>query len=330
MDNNSNSSNTDNLNTPPTPVAGNQPPQDPELSFAQNQNLPQNPTPPATPFDQQTSSFTSSPQDLTPAPNPPMAPSVTAPQPLGNPLSSDAIPPTDPNSFLNPQSNPYPTQPVTPTESLPPSFNIPEPLPAQPVPADPITNPAPQEGIIPTTDTTISPSWEGIPSTQNTYNPQPPQASIEQAPTDLSHLITDTTDFTNTSLPANTQAETLTTQNANTVPETSTTTPPNPSKGVPKWILGLGAGLLLAVSAASAYFILGVGQPKEGTTSLPATTENTAQQIKPPPPASTPAPQSEEMATGSANFGQMEDSTQSPAPAATSAAELLRQRQQGQ
>lgn len=141
-----------------------------------------------------------------------------------------------------------------------------------------------------------------------TSSPPSPQ---DAAPTDLSHLITN-----NNSLP-----ETLVVPPAPSTSETEAT-PVENHKGIPRWVIGVGIGLLLAIIATSAYFILGIGQAPK-TASQPATVSKT--EIKPPAPIATPAAESsEQSATGSASFGDLQGGSQQ----ATSAADLLRQRQQ--
>ena len=136
-----------------------------------------------------------------------------------------------------------------------------------------------------------------------------PTSPPEAAPTDLSHLITNN----------NSQPETLVVPPASSTPEVPTM-PSENHKRVPRWLIGVGVGLLLAVVVATAYFILGIGQAPKST-SQPATTVS-QNQIKPPLPIATPAPTSEQPATGSASFGELQGGQQ-----ATSAADLLRQRQ---
>lgn len=143
----------------------------------------------------------------------------------------------------------------------------------------------------------------------------------EPAPTDLSHLIN--SGATEVIQPSS-EPETLVAPAG--VPEVPTV-PTEGGKGFPKWLIGVGIGLLLIVGGASAYFILGIGQPPKTTTSIPATTVPNTNQAKPPAAAATQAaqPTSTPEASGSANFGQLQGGSQT----ATSAADLLRQRQQG-
>ena len=176
--------------------------------------------------------------------------------------------------------------------------------------------------------TPTQPSWATTtvnpPQPEEPVNPAPPAPS-EAAPTDLSHLITNN----NPEHPPATQPapETLVVpSNTGVAPEVPNI-PTENHKGIPKWLIGLGIGLLILVGGASAYFILGIGQPPKTSTSLPATTAPKVSEVKPPPPIPTPATQAtpQPSATGSANFGALQDGS---APQATSAADLLRQRQQ--
>ena len=79
-------------------------------------------------------------------------------------------------------------------------------------------------------------------------------------------------------------------------------------------------GLLIIVAGASAYFILGIGQQQQTTTSVPAQVTKTT--VKTPPPIATPVPQATPAATGSASFGELQGN---PTQQASSAGELLRQ-----
>lgn len=151
------------------------------------------------------------------------------------------------------------------------------------------------------------------PSTEPAWSPPAP-VPTEQAPTDLSHLISSS----EPNAQATIQPETI------VMPQTNTPNVPiiqTESKGgIPRWVVGLGVGLLIIVAGASAYFILGIGQTPKNT-SVPATEAPTTAPVA--TPASTP--QEAPAATGSANFGQLEGSTSTPR--ASSAADILRVRQ---
>lgn len=151
-------------------------------------------------------------------------------------------------------------------------------------------------------------------------NPQPAAATAEQAPTDLSHLISNADSNTE---PPPVQPETL------VMPQPATPEVPNiPTEtkgGIPKWVIGLGAGLLIIVAGASAYFILGIGQTPKNT-SLPATEPPKVQQQVSTPAPIIPTPTPQPAATGSANFGDLQGS--GTAPQASSAADILKARQQ--
>lgn len=199
---------------------------------------------------------------------------------LDNPLQAPPQPPAIDSGFTWP--NPQPSQPNTPSVTPQDLYG--------PSPASP---PPPPPSIVPP----ITP------------NPQ------EAAPTDLSHLVANNDQPVYT--PPVTQPETLVTP-PNGGEEVPNVPIENHNGGMPKWVIGLGLGILLAVIGASGYFILGIGrQTENGSTSLPATT-NKKQTITPPPsPIASPSP-----ATTSATFGGV--SGTSPA---TSAADLLKQRQ---
>lgn len=293
-----------------------------------NQNDRPNPNPSPTP---------------TPQPEPPVSeplqpasswtPPVQAPDPIQNQQATVPESPKDPSSDFNTpwtaHSETVPSVLQTPTPTwIPPIPQTDAMLPQTPQPpaTSPLDNPwgAPsQPPPLNGSQTPTQPSWMNTPTM--TSPDQPISATLmESAPTDLSHLISGNNNASVESTAA--PAETL------VVPFAPATNPEVPNlptethKGIPKWVIGLGVGLLLLVLGASAYFILGIGQPAKPTTSLPATTENA--EVKPPVPAVAPTsrPTTEPAASGSNNFGELEGSG---TPQATSAADLLRQRQQG-
>lgn len=365
MDNSNNPNNPNNPFNPQNiqPVAGNTPPMPPQdinpfnQTTPQPQNIPSSP-PSATPVwgqpqENQAPTFSQpEPSQTRPEPisspwdnlqkAPPIQTSQIEPQP--SPLSS-----VQPDLSANPQM--YPQNPVF--ETQPPSqFNPVQPEPAPlsqpPFQNQPSSQPQPgqtwPEPAVQPLSTFTPPSQDTQSNPSPLDNPlgapiQPPpidgsdqanppawaptsQTAAEDtpsAPTDLSHLISNN----NPQEQPQPATETL------IVPNTAAPEVPNlPSeerKGIPKWLIGIGIGLLLLVSGASAYFILGIGKTPE-TASLPATTEEETAQIKPPPPVATPVPQPTPQDTGSSSFGELGGAQQ-----ATSAADLIKQRkQQGQ
>ena len=216
------------------------------------------------------------------------------------------------------------------TFSAQPTVEPPAPAPFPPPPATPV-NPPLAEPAPPSVETTLPQN----PLTSSAEN-QPPSSQFGPAPnepgstpTDLSHLITNTTDYAQSAeanLPSVSVPENLIVQPPNGNPEVPNI-PTDSHKGIPKWLIGVGIGLLLVVAAASAFFILGIGQTSQNTTSLPASTQS-------PKPASQTSPSSspKQSTPPSGGFGQFEGSpaasiAPTPKPA-TSAAELLKQRNQ--
>lgn len=279
---------------------------------------------------------------------------------LGNPTSSPATPTVEPQTptwTLSPNSTPSeptptlnsgqlsnpdtPPRPASPVSNLDNPLKVPFQNPAidggltnqstNPSPTDlnslnvqpPVGQPAvttnePSSGSglgsmwsTPSSPTPIDLNQQ--PLDQNNPPPVPP----EPVPTDLSHLIGNSSD-TGSAAP---QIETLVASQPTASPDIPQVPVESNGKKIPVWLIGLSVGLLIAVAGASAYFILGVGQSRE-TTSLPAT-QTEAQQVRPPAPI--PPPVSNPAATESANFGELDESPNTPQ--ATSAAELLRQRQ---
>lgn len=290
--------------TPPQPISPTSTPPPPPVQ-------PQEPTWPSTPFPTQSGPLQPEP---TPSPFPEPAPFPAQPQPdpiqpepipspfptpsVPLPAEPQPIPSQTPGSNLSSLDNPWGAPPVQPTWSPPPPA---------PIEAEPITSSSmPEQAISDIPPTSPEPASQG-----------------EPAPTDLSHLISNNNQQENP--PPSFTPETLVVPSTSTVsPEISV--PTENHQGIPKWVIGVGIGLILVVAVTSAYFILGVGQPSKTTTSLPATTASKTQnQVKPPAPivTSEPEPTTPPSATNSANFGQLQGNP----PAATSAADLIRQRQ---
>lgn len=269
-----------------------------------NPNFPNTPPSPSSPFG---------------APTPPPAPTapVWPPAPQ-NPAPTWTPPQAAPTPDVSPSA--WPTPQPTVSSWTPPVQTPPQPEPTPTFTPLPPTNPAPP--LSPLDNPWGSPTQAPPPPTQPNWtgvNTAP--VPTESAPTDLSHLITNNDSSSQQPAPETLVVPSVTTS----IPDVSTLTTEN-HKGIPKWLIGLGAGLLILVLGASAYFILGIGQPSKETTSLPATTVSQTAQVKPPAPITTPKPAEQPVASGSANFGALSGSANA-SPAATSAADLLRQGQ---
>lgn len=312
----------------------------------------QNPLSTSTPF--MTPSQVNTPQTLDV--NTPGTSSFSATEPAATPLANPAVQDNFglnqiPGSSMNTQtplqtqylsSTPY-SQGFSDQSSFPSTLDNPYGSPVQPPPIDG----GPQAPAWAPPQTTSSspdlpqsktdPEGADIGTSGNQANPQqynayettpnttPPVNQSEQAPTDLSHLISSSESTTGAS---QIQPETM------VVPQTTPEIPAIPTEhkgGIPKWIIGLGVGLLIIVAGASAYFILGIGQSPKNT-SLPATeappenqTVATPAPITPPVSQQSPVP---EATNSPANFGELQGS--GATPQATSAADLLKARQQQQ
>lgn len=267
---------------------------------------PSQPTP--SPFDQPTAQ--------------PWTMPTTNSNPLGTTPNSDPLPTPEPAAA---QPDPTPTFSPAPAAPLPPASSTSNDLPAT-TPSS-LNNPwdAPAPQTAPDQNPTAQPSWNISAESATPAAPPTPSVPEDAVPTDLSHLIGNNTPPSGA--PA---AETVVVPATPEVPNLST----QEHKGIPKWVFGLGAGLLLIVIAASAYFILGIGQPAKPTTSLPATVApKTATQVKPPATPIAAAPSiapTLPAATGSASFGELQGGAATPAPASgSSSLDLIRQRQQG-
>lgn len=308
--------------TPPQPISPTPTPPPPPVQ-------PQEPTWPSTPFPTQSGPLQPEP---TPSPFPEPAPFPAQPQP--DPIQPEPIPSPFPTPSVPLPAEPQPIPSQTPGSNLS-SLDNPWGAPVQPPPFDgSLQNTSTQpEPVQPTWSLPPSAPIEAEPTTSSSMPEQAisdipltspePASQGEPAPTDLSHLISNNNQQENP--PPSFTPETLVVPSTSTVsPEISV--PTENHQGIPKWVIGVGIGLILIVAVTSAYFILGVGQPSKTTTSLPATTASKTQnQVKPPAPivTSEPEPTTPPSATNSANFGQLQGNP----PAATSAADLIRQRQ---
>lgn len=178
-----------------------------------------------------------------------------------------------------------------------------------------------------------APSWaSGGTDSAGTFGSVP-----EAVPTDLSHLVENPvtlpaggvalTSDNPVSPPAPAPDVTVSGQSVGTEAAQAVTS--GTSGGFPKKMIVIGAAVLVVVIAASAYFILGVGQQPTEQTSLPAVQAplTNPPKVTMPSPTLLPPPPS----TGSASFGNLDGATPPPstgsASGGTSALDLLRQRQ---
>ncbi len=289
------------------------------------------PIAPAPPFPStpaETSNYPPIPPSTSPFDTPSTLPASAQP-PTFTPSDSSNLPnnTVQLNSTLDSPWN-TPTQPP-PLENPQPSFPPPLSTPSSDATTPIFTQNPAEETAAPNTWTAPSPTTTPFPNTESSpqsysvgtpSNLEPANTAstepIPAAPTDFSHLISSNQPETP---PPSFGEDTLVAPLP--VPEIPTV-PIGTNKGVPKWLIGLGVGLLIIVAGASAYFILGIGQPPKTTTSIPATQVSNPT-VKAPPPIATPIAQP--AATGSASFGQLQGNN---APPATSAADLLRRNQQ--
>lgn len=273
---------------------------------------------------------------VTPPANP--TPTFTPPTDLSSVLSNptpqpqpDPQPPQQPDPPI-PEPTAMPTWPTPPPIQEPqpvPTFTPPQPDAIQPMAPMPTFTPPvtqPTENSQQNSQDFMSNMPASGQTTSDTnpvdQNPIQPVQIAEPAPTDLSHLIPTQNGNGESSVytPPLTQPETLvvpTDGNGTVAPNIPTET----KQGFPKWAIGTAVALLVIVAAASAYFILGIGQPQQ--TSLPATQVQQAPATTQ-PAVITSAPPSAPAATNSAGFGQFQNPT--PTSTASSAADILRSR----
>ncbi|MBI2596812.1 hypothetical protein HYW41_01535 [Candidatus Daviesbacteria bacterium] len=320
------------------------------MDNSNNQSLPNNsappfpnPTPASPSLDPSQVVNPSTPTNLFPSQNPASSiqtpPLSAAPAAVnGDPLPVNPLSSGDQLTSIPTQSNINP-QPSDPTVTISPLDN-PWNAPIQPPPIDGsnqnpqptwVPNPSDAEPIsTPPLQSTLSVSPEDL---TPQVNGQTEPAQMESAPTDLSHLISNNNSHTEpaqNNLNPSSAAGTLVLPASPPTPDVPTT-PLGEQKGLPKWSIGVGIGLLIIVAGASAYFILGIGQPSKDTTSLPAQVTKTSVKTPPPIPSQVnPTPNSNPAAaTPSANFGQLQNgSTPTQQATGSSVIDRLRQRNQ--
>ena len=161
----------------------------------------------------------------------------------------------------------------------------------------------------------------GLNAQQPQQNMQTPQIPNESAPTDLSHLISETTNGNSNHnevyTPPVAQPENLVVPSNNT-PESISAS--GSHINLSKILIIVGILVVLIVSGLSAYFILGIGKPAPEPASLPVQEESTL--TNPPKQIATPSPIPLPSAAPATSSGLI-----TPSPTGTSALDLLKQRQ---
>ncbi len=323
----------------------------PPVTEQSTQPSPEPATTDQTPSSSSTTSFNwSQTTDPNPIPNEPTPANTIDQSSNWPPISPDtAALPANPDSF--PSSIPPQTEPATPT------FN--QAIAAQPdtglgsfpsktfpgtstdTPINPLDNPpTPSENPVPT----FTPPQMETPSTAlpindlNNLGEGMPAANLppyleptEPAPADLSQLTA------NAGIqPVEVYNPTVSAPETFVVPSEGSSNPQMPTTmtsgshhRLPILAVMAAVVVILLVAGASAYFILGIGQSSLPTVQPPLT--NTPTALPQPTLAPQPTPQaSTSVQTGSSSFGTLNGTSATPAPTkvASSAAEILRQRQQ--
>lgn len=270
-----------------------------------------------------------------------LQPSASTPNPWDQLQSQQA-----PEEMISPAQNPGMSDQLNSA-----NFNAP-PQPNQPLPGEPQANlPV---GSIPTDSRGIphfasqeggvssySPFQTTTPEAPPSQAPQPqettpPADTPEPAPTDLSQL-TGNANGQNTQSNGNgvytppvANTDTLVVSSEpSSIPNTTISS--EPRKGLPLIAIIGALFVLLVVAGASAYFILGIGQTQVPTQETPTPSPVPAQTpTQTPTPEPSPSDTESVVNGGSSDFGSLsgEPTTSGGFQTATSAADLIRQRQQ--
>lgn len=354
---------TSNTNTPPD-ISGGAPPDtapatnpsdftntwtSPPASTQQEVKPEQNTTPAQGPSWDISSSTTSTPppdlQAAAPASEPLKPEGTSGSTSSYEPFGASSSPPVTPSWDTSAPATPAPTPVSTPSfnswstpsesGSTPTSQGVTSATPTEPAPVSETQFGA--DSSSPLASSFDLSSLSASPPTLSPASEEPTTASsgiepIEPAPTDLSQLTenagTTPSAYSEVYSPPVAAPETLVlpSSEGGGIPAEAVTT--HSSGGIPKLAIIGAVLIILTVAAASAYFILGIGQQGAQSTSLPAVEQ--APLTNPPTPApkavSAPTPE----ATGSSStFGDLAG-TPKPSSSPTSALELLKQRQQQQ
>lgn len=335
------------LNQPPSSILPNEPtipptmdtsttsppPPTPNLSASlQNNPFLSSPPPPSNLSGLSDSSLPAGPQAAPPSAMDQglSAPSFSSPTPSepqlpANPFSvTQDISQTPPNTSLADTNQPLDLSaygiggsPSTPQEQPVPTWSAPV-----------SETPAQTEPIEPTTSSATTPTSENGPIDLTT----PPQNG-EAAPTDLSQLAESPTqpppEIYNPTLSNNDSLVVPPEQKQTGIPETEA----EPHKGIPKIAIIGAVVIILVVTAASLYFILGIGRGNETSTTTqnntpPVTQElPTSSPISEPTPEPTPEPAETPLPSdASSSFGEINGDTGNTTGG--SAFDLIKQRQQ--
>lgn len=316
----------ENINPPATPlpdsetISGTQPPIEtatespwpissaPNNPFPQDQIVPtQNAADSAVPnpFLQPQSPVPQSPTgistEIPPAASSQNAPGLTSVPATENMFQTNQVPSQDPlNTAFTPGSNPNEANPFGPSTPLQTPTTSPTPEPVQGEAQNPATQQPPGgtlDFLSPQTNNNPAPVAPAGAVDQQPGNPLPETGPVENAPTDLSHLIAGDEEHQQ---PGDIYNPPVVSDHNPAV--TQPQTPTEPGGGEPphgkhlnltKILLVVGIPIILIVAALSAYLILGIGktapEPENTPASLPVETQQ-APLTNPPQKITAPSP----------------------------------------